>query len=80
MVDGDALPCLDLTPVLAQLDRVRRSREGGESAAGADRRQLARVADEHELAIARLHVSDEDRQITRAEHPGLADHEHRPGR
>ena len=75
-LDRLALPGEPLPPVLPQRDRLEPIAQRLERAAGLDRRQLARVAGEDELAVC---VPDEIEQLLEvacAEHAGLVDDQH----
>ena len=72
-----ALPGVVLAAVLGELDRLQPGGESGEQAAGGDRGQLVRIADEHELAASVIDVAEQPGCVARAEQAGLVDDEHR---
>ena len=75
-----ALPLRLLPAVLLELDHRQPREQPAERAAGADRRQLAMVADEHELDVEAPHVVDELGELARRDHRGLVDDQHRARR
>ena len=64
-----------MATVLAELDHVDPLAERGEQSAGLDRRELLRVADEHDLGVRLVGFLGEGGEQAGAEHPGFVDHE-----
>jgi hypothetical protein len=79
LVERDLFPHVLLPPVVGQFDRGEPGGQGAEQAAGVDLGQLVGVADEHDLHGLRFGVVEEAGELAGADHPGLVDHEHRPG-
>ena len=75
-----ALPLQLLAAVLLELDHGQAREQSAERAAGADRLQLAVVADEHQLDVESPHVVDEPGELARRHHRGLVDDQHRARR
>ncbi len=69
-----------LAAVLGELDRAEPFAEGGEEPAGADRRQLLRVADQERLPLRPLDELEQRREHPRLGHAGLVDDEHAAAR
>ena len=79
---GERLPFggFVLAAVLAQLERVELVAEGGVEAAGVDRRELGRVADEDRLPLRRLDELEQRGEDACAGHSGFVDDEYAPVR
>ncbi len=73
--DGLALPRVALTAVLRELDGEPASRERSKRTAGVDGRQLPVVADEDELAAGSFDMVEDRRELPRAGHASLVDHQ-----
>ena len=68
-----AVPRLALPAHLSQLERIEVLGEGVEGAAGVDLRQLAVVADQHQLRVGLLGGLREQAEVAGPDHAGLVD-------
>ena len=74
------LPLGHLPAVLLELDHRQPIHERAERPAGPDRRELAVVADEHELDVEPTDPLDQLGELAGGQHAGLVDDEHRAAR
>ena len=76
VVEGVALPFVDLASVVDQHRGVGALGEGPERSAGVDLGELGDVADQHQLRPRRRRVTRERVESAGADHPGLVDNHH----